>query len=214
MAVHTACGSSQARDWIQATAATFNPLHWAQYQTWVSIATWGTAVRFLTHCTTAGTPRKKKKIFLFFFGHPAAFGVPLPGIRSEPQLWPEPQLWQHQILHPLCGARDWACIPVLPRCRPSRCTTAGTPQKKKKIYIYIFVCLFVFCLFVFSRAAPGAYGGSQARGLITTVATGLHHSHSNAGSEPHLWPTPQLMATPDPSPTEQGRGSNPRPHGS
>ena len=28
-----------------------------------------------------------------------------------------------------------------------------------------------------------AYGGSQARGLIGAVAAGLHHSHSNVGSE-------------------------------
>ena len=42
-----------------------------------------------------------------------------------------------------------------------------------------------FCLF---RATPKAYGGSQARG----PATGQHHSHSNARSEPCLWPTPQL----------------------
>ena len=37
-----------------------------------------------------------------------------------------------------------------------------------------------------------AYGGSQARGPIEAVAAGLHHGHSNAGSEPHLQPTPQL----------------------
>ena len=43
------------------------------------------------------------------------------------------------------------------------------------------------------RAAPAAYGGCQTRGQIRAVAAGLHHSHSNAGSEPHLWPTPQLM---------------------
>ena len=29
------------------------------------------------------------------------------------------------------------------------------------------------CLFVFSRPAPEAYGGSQARGLIRAVAAGL-----------------------------------------
>ena len=52
-----------------------------------------------------------------------------------------------------------------------------------------------FCIF---RAAPTAYGGSQARGLIGAAAAGLGHSHSNAGSELHLRPTPQLMATPDP----------------
>ena len=47
-------------------------------------------------------------------------------------------------------------------------------------------------------AAPTAYGGSQARGRIRAVASGLHYSHSNSGSEPHLQPTPQLTAIPDP----------------
>ena len=35
-------------------------------------------------------------------------------------------------------------------------------------------------------------------GLIRAVAAALHQSHSNARSEPHLGPTPQLMAMPDP----------------
>ena len=43
-----------------------------------------------------------------------------------------------------------------------------------------------------------AYGGSQARGQIGAIAEGLHHSHSNTRSEPHLEPTPQLAATLDP----------------
>ena len=55
-----------------------------------------------------------------------------------------------------------------------------------------------FCLFVFSRAAPEAYGGSQARGQIRSVATTLCQSHSNTGSEPRLRPTPELTPTPDP----------------
>ena len=38
----------------------------------------------------------------------------------------------------------------------------------------------------------------QARGRIGTTAAGLHHSYSNAGSEPRLPPAPQLMATLDP----------------
>ena len=50
-----------------------------------------------------------------------------------------------------------------------------------------------FCLF---RAVPEACGGSQASSRIGAVAAGLHHSHSNAGSEPPLQPTPQLTATP------------------
>ena len=46
-------------------------------------------------------------------------------------------------------------------------------------------------LFLF-RAAPVAHGHSQTRGGIRVVTTGLHHSHSNAGSEPCLWHNPQL----------------------
>ena len=42
---------------------------------------------------------------------------------------------------------------------------------------------------------PMADGGSQARGRIRTVTAGLHHSHSNAGSELRLQPTTQLTAT-------------------
>ena len=52
--------------------------------------------------------------------------------------------------------------------------------------------------FVFSRAAPAAYGGSQARGLIGAVATGVHQSHNYVGFELRLRPTPQLTATLDP----------------
>ena len=55
--------------------------------------------------------------------------------------------------------------------------------------------VFLFLLF---RAAPVAYGSSQARGRIGATAAGLHHSHSNAGSEPRLLPTPQFMTMLDP----------------
>ena len=63
------------------------------------------------------------------------------------------------------------------------------------------------------RASPAAYEGSQARGPLGAVAASLHHSHSSTGSEPHLRPIPQLMAMPDPEPTEQGQGLNSHPHG-
>ena len=49
-----------------------------------------------------------------------------------------------------------------------------------------------------------AYGSSQARGHIGAAAASLCHSHISR-SKPHLQPTPQLTATPDPYPTEQGR---------
>ena len=64
--------------------------------------------------------------------------------------------------------------------------------------IFMNTILFFFGLFTISRAVPVAYGGSQARGRIETVATGLRHRHSNMGSEPCLQPAPQLTATPDP----------------
>ena len=55
-----------------------------------------------------------------------------------------------------------------------------------------------FSFFFLFRVTPAAIGGSQARGGIGAVAAGLHHSHCNTRSEPHLRPTPQLTATPDP----------------
>ena len=55
----------------------------------------------------------------------------------------------------------------------------------------------VFPFFAF-RAKPAAYGSSQARGRIGATAAGLHHSHSNEGSELCLRPTPRIMAMPDP----------------
>ena len=68
-------------------------------------------------------------------------------------------------------------------------------------------------MFYLFRAAPVAYGGSQASGQIGAVNSGLHHGHSNAGSEPGLGPTPQLIATRDPKPTERGQGLNLHLHG-
>ena len=77
-------------------------------------------------------------------------------------------------------------------------------------FLFLFIYFFAFCLL---RAAPATYGGSQAGGLIGVVAASLHHSHSNAGSEPYLRPTPELMAMPDPRPIERGLGLNLHPHG-
>ena len=59
------------------------------------------------------------------------------------------------------------------------------------------MCVYI-CIYSLFGVAPAEYGGSQARGLIGAVADGLNQSHSNGGSKPHLQPTPQLMATPDP----------------
>ena len=57
-----------------------------------------------------------------------------------------------------------------------------------------------------------AYGSSQAMGWVWAAAASLHHSCRNSGSEPHLWPTLQLVATTDSWPTEWGQRSNLHPH--
>ena len=71
--------------------------------------------------------------------------------------------------------------------------------------VLFFLIYFLFFVFLSFRAAPMACGGSQARGLIGAVATGLHHSHSNARSELHLQPTPQLTAMPIFNPLSEAR---------
>ena len=83
----------------------------------------------------------------------------------------------------------------------------GTPQWSFLIFFHgsinslamtmAFCLLFFFfpCLF---RVAPAAYGGSRLGVKLELVAASLHHGHSNAGSEQHLRPIPQLTATLDP----------------
>ena len=56
---------------------------------------------------------------------------------------------------------------------------------------------FKIFFFLFT-ATPAACGSSRARGEIGAAAAGLHHSHSNMGSQLHLRPAVQLVATPDP----------------
>ena len=69
--------------------------------------------------------------------------------------------------------------------------------------IQISYYLLIFFLFM---PPPAVNGSSQGRGQTGAAFAGLHHSHSNARSEPHLWLISQLAATPDPQPTEQGQG--------
>ena len=52
-----------------------------------------------------------------------------------------------------------------------------------QIVFFHFLFLFYFILFLLFRAALMAYGDAQARGPIGATAVGLHHSHSNAGTE-------------------------------
>ena len=58
---------------------------------------------------------------------------------------------------------------------------------KEPIYSlgWLFIYLFIFIFLSFSRAAPAAYGDSQARSPIRAVATSLRH-RSTAVQDPSL----------------------------
>ena len=84
-----------------------------------------------------------------------------------------------------------------------------TVLKVKSIKKVVFTCFLIPCLYFFLSffflvflpflgLLPQQRGDSQARGLIRAVAASLCQSHSNAGSELHLQPIPQLMAMLDP----------------
>ena len=77
--------------------------------------------------------------------------------------------------------------------------------------LFLFVCLFL--AFGFLRLHPWHMEIPRLGVKWGTTAASIYHSHSNSGSEPYLQPTPQLTAMPYPQPTEQGQGSNLRPHG-
>ena len=66
-----------------------------------------------------------------------------------------------------------------------------------------------FFLFLLFRAAPSAYGGSQARGWIGTTAASLPQSHSNIDPS-RVFDLHHISL----QPTERGQGSNPQSHGS
>ena len=66
---------------------------------------------------------------------------------------------------------------------------------RRKVISFFF---FFFFFFDFLPYLGLLQLDSQARSPIGAIAAGLHHSHSNAESQLHLWPTPQLTATPDP----------------
>ena len=123
MATPVVYGSSQARDWIRAIVAIYVAARqWPTELDWGSILhVWATAVGFLTHCATAGTP-------LF------------------------------------CCTDPYVC--------------------------FVFVFLF--------RATPAAYRSSLDRGWIRAAVVSLCHNYGKAGSKPHLLPSLQLAATPDP----------------
>ena len=101
------------------------------------------------------------------------------GKPPKPPLWPDP--WTQP--HPLHVRNQLACL--------------GSEQARELVAPFHFPllqsggnCFVLFVFLSFSRTAPVAYGGSQARGLIGATAT--------ATETLDLQPTLQLTATPDP----------------
>ena len=62
---------------------------------------------------------------------------------------------------------------------------------------FCWLSVLSFFFFFLFKAASVSYRSSQARDQIRAAATGLCHSHSNTGSELHLWPALQLAAMPN-----------------
>ena len=59
------------------------------------------------------------------------------------------------------------------------------------VWTRLFIAALVLGFFNFLfRAPPAAYGSTQAKGQTGASAAGLHHSHNNSGSQPHLPPPP------------------------
>ena len=79
----------------------------------------------------------------------------------------------------------WLCCPLVAELWSSRTWTSLRLTILLEL-LHPSLSVFFFFFFGLFRAAPGAHGGSQARGPIGAVAAGLRQSRSNAGSEPRL----------------------------
>ena len=122
-------------------------------------------------CCEYGQKKCSKDFFFFLFGHPAAHGVPRPGIRSKPPLRPKLQLRHRRMWHrpSRCWAGDRACVLALQRGCRSCFATVRTPQDISDYIIYLPIYIIFLLIFLVS---PEARGSSWARaGTCTTAAT-------------------------------------------
>ena len=63
-----------------------------------------------------------------------------------------------------------------------------------KLIFFPFPFFKIFNFFLFLGPHLGDMEVSRLGDPIKAAAAGLHHSHSNAGSKPHLQPAPWVMA--------------------
>ena len=93
-------------------------------------------------------------------------------------------------------AATWMQVETLMLTEVSQTQKDSLPFCEFSFHVFLFLSFFFF--FWLFRAAPMAYGSSQARCQIRFAAAGPCHSHNNTRSKPYLPPTPQLMAMLDP----------------
>ena len=90
----------------------------------------------------------------------------------------------------------------------SSCVTILSCFLNEKVLYFFLFYLFIFSFYGYTCSI----WKFQGQGLNWSCNWDLCHSHSNTGSKLNLWPPPQLAATPDPKPIEQGQGWNLHPH--
>ena len=86
-----------------------------------------------------------------------------------------------------------------------RVKIVGNPENNLKTQCRL-KRIFLSFFFFFFQGHTHSSESSQARARIGATATGLHHSHNNTDPSHFCNLHPQLMATPDPQPTEWGSG--------
>ena len=93
------------------------------------------------------------------------------------------ELWKHTTVSFISVCKIYKCVSP----RGTRIWQRNHSEPISGIHNDYILCLHVFwiffffvcvCLFAISWGTPVAYGGSQARGLIGAVATGLRQSHT------------------------------------
>ena len=92
-----------------------------------------------------------------------------------------------------CGIRKFLVQGWNPSCSCNLCQCSNDISLTCCATVGIPVRVFVL-FFSFFRTALLVYESFQARDWMRAIAAGLCHSHSSAGSKPHLWPTLQLAA--------------------
>ena len=122
-------------------------------------------------------------------GRPCA--RPVPGVARVPEGSGEDEKAEGQhvsraVMEGLVGRPDGAFLQVTQEVSAAFRVVEGEDHKRVVERVIKTLPTDILSFFSFFRAAPAAYGSSQARGQIRAAAAGLRHSHSHAESEPRL----------------------------